>query len=116
MAKDSIPFAEYPELLVQEAPQGDDLGPAYGTPDSAKIFTSYIAATRRQALVNASSKSHFFSFLMDRKTDAGNQEYELIVLMQCSRDDTTQAITPRTCFLFIHSPKQVDASGLLEMQ
>ena len=113
MAKESIPFAKYPALLALEPHHGVDLGSAYSTPDAAKIFTGYIAASQCQAFVNTLSKSHFASFLMDGITDAGNQEDELVVLVHCSRDDTTQEITPRTCYLPIHSPEQVVASGLL---
>lgn len=114
MAKESIPFAKYPALLALEARHGVDLGSAYCTPESARIFTGYIAASQRQAFVNALSECHFFSFLMDGTTDAGNQEDELIVLVHCSKDDSTQELTPRTRFLSIHSPKQADASGLLD--
>ena len=57
MAKESIPFAKYPALLALEAYHGVNLGPAYSTPDSAKIFTGYIAASQRQAFVNTLSKS-----------------------------------------------------------
>ena len=46
MEKESIPFAKYPALLALEAHNGVDLGPAYNTPDSAKIFTGYIAASQ----------------------------------------------------------------------
>jgi len=50
---------------------------------------------------------------MDRTTDAGNQEDELIVLLYCSKDATAQEITPCTHYLSIHSPGKADASGLL---
>ena len=102
MAKESIPFAKYPALLALEACHGVDLGPAYSTPDSAKIFTGYIAASQHQAFVNTFPKSHFCSFLMDGTTDAGNQEDGLVVFVDCSRYDTTQEITPRTRTL-VHS-------------
>ena len=50
---------------------------------------------------------------MDGTTDAGNQEDELIVLLYCSKDATTQEITPCTRYWSIHSPGKVDANGLL---
>ena len=115
MAKESLPFTKYPALLELESRHGVDLGPAYRTPDSAKAFTSYIAKSQRHAFLNAlsSSGSHFFSFLMDGTTDAGNQEDELIVLLYCSKDATVQEITPCTRYLSIHTPEKADASGLL---
>ena len=44
-------------------------------------------------------------------TDAGNQEDQLIVFLYCSKDDTTQEITPHTRYLAILSPGK--ANGLL---
>ena len=38
MAKESIPLAKCPALLALEACHGVDLGPAYSTPDPAKIL------------------------------------------------------------------------------
>ena len=115
MAKESLPFTKYPSLLELESRHGVDLGPAYRTPDSAKAFTGYIAKSQRQNFLNALSSSGtlFFSFLMDGTTDAGNQEDELIVLLYCSKDATTQEITPCTRYWSIHSPGKVDAIGLL---
>lgn len=115
MAKESIPFTKYPALLEMESRHGVDIGHAYRTPDSAKAFTSYIARSQRQAFLNtlSSSGSRFFSFLMDGTTDAGNQEDEMIVLLYCHKDATTQEVSPRTRYLSIHSPGKADASGLL---
>ena len=42
MAKENIPFAKYPALLLLEEHHGVDVGSAYRTPDSAKSFTSSI--------------------------------------------------------------------------
>ena len=54
-----------------------------------------------------------FQLLIDRTTDVGNQEDELIVLLYCSKDGTTQEITPCTRYLSIHSPGKADANGFL---
>jgi len=43
MAKQNLQFVKYPPLLELEAHHGADLGFAYGTPESAKSFTNYIA-------------------------------------------------------------------------
>ena len=65
-----------------EAHHGADLGFAYDTPDSAKGFTTYIAKSQRQAFLNklSVSETHFFSFLTDGTTDAGNKEEELFTV------------------------------------
>ena len=50
---------------------------------------------------------------MDGTTDAGTLKDELIVLLYCSKDGTTQEITPCTRYLSIHSPGKADVNGLL---
>ena len=37
-------------------------------------------------------KVHFFSFLMDGSTDAGNVEDKIFVLLQCFKDDKSEEI------------------------
>ena len=49
MAKESIAFAKYPSLLELEKRHGVDLGHAYTTADSAKLFTGFIAKSQRQS-------------------------------------------------------------------
>ena len=60
MAKENIPFVNYPALLELEARHGINLGFAYSTPVSAQSFTSYIAQTPRAAFVVKLSCSPFF--------------------------------------------------------
>ena len=43
MAKESVAFAKYPSLLELEKRHGVDLGHAYTTACSAKLFTGFIA-------------------------------------------------------------------------
>ena len=43
MAMESVAFANYPSLLELEKRHGVDLGHAYTTADSAKLFTGFIA-------------------------------------------------------------------------
>ena len=80
MAKESISFAKYPAIVELESRHGVNLGPAYRTPDSAKAFTGYIAASFHQRFLDKSAGPSIFSFLIDGTMDAGNQEDQLIVL------------------------------------
>ena len=43
LAKENIAFLKYPAILELEEHHGVDVGFAYRTKDSAKIFTHYIA-------------------------------------------------------------------------
>ena len=81
MAKENIAFAKYPSLLELEKCYSVNLGHAYTTAVSAKLFTSFIAKAQQQSFFNSlySSGTRFFSLLMDGTSDFGNQEDELMV-------------------------------------
>ena len=112
MAKQSIPFAKYPAMLELEKRHGVDLGHAYNTTDSARLFTSFIAKSQCQSFLNALPRG-FFSLLMDGSTDAGNLEDEVIVLVFGHMNDSEQEITTQSRFLSVHNPEKADTSGLL---
>ena len=52
MAKEGIAFEKYPVFYV-------DLGPAYQTAPSVKLFTHYIAESQRQQSLQVLSKTKF---------------------------------------------------------
>lgn len=77
MAKEGMAFKKYPIMHALEERHGVDLGFSYKSPPSAKMFIHYIAQNQRESLLNSlSTTSSFYSFLMDRSTDAGNVEDE----------------------------------------
>ena len=92
MAKEGIAFVKYAALYELEARHDVDLGHAYKTAPSAKLFTHYIAESQRQQFLQVLSKAKFCSFLMDGSTDAGNVEQELVILLSCKKDDTAEEI------------------------
>ncbi len=116
MAKQSLPFAKYPPLLELQAHLGADLGTAYNTPDSAKVFTTYIAKSLRQSFLNSISASNinFFSFLIDGTTDSNNQEDELIVIVYCTKNNRTEELNVCTRFISVSNPTRGNAAGLYE--
>ena len=81
MAKQSIPFAKYPALLELEQHYDVDIGHAYNTAESARLFTRFVAKSQHQSFLNSLSGGGSFSLLMDGSTDVGNVEDELIVLV-----------------------------------
>ena len=85
-------FKKYPALYRLEERHGVELGNAYKTKDSARLFTNYIAQHQKNSYMAILCKAHFFSFLMDRSTDAGNVEDEIFVLLHCFKDDTSKEI------------------------
>ena len=116
MAKESISFSKYPAIVELESRHGVNLGPAYRTLDSVKVFTGYIAASLHQGFLDKLSSStspKFFSFLIDGTTDAGNQEDQLIVLAYCDKNEATSEVTACTRYFSVHTPPRADASGIL---
>ena len=116
MAKESIAVAKYPSLLELEKRHGVDLGHAYTTADSAKLFTSFIAKSQRQSLFIPlySSGTRFFSLRMDGTTDCGNHDDDLMVLVHSSKNDAIKEISSCTRYLSLYNPQRADASGLLQ--
>ena len=114
MAKEGIAFEKYVALYELEARHDVDLGSAYKTAPSAKLFTHYIAESQRRQFFRSLSETKFCSFLMDGSTDAGNIEQELIILLSCKKDDTAEEIKSYARFFSVATPKKVDASGLVE--
>ena len=114
MAKEGIAFEKYTALYELEARHEVDLGPAYKTAPSAKLFTHYMAESQHQQFLQSPSQTKFYSFLMDRTTDAGNVEQELVVLFSCNRDDTAGEIKSYATFFSVATPEKADASGLIK--
>ena len=92
LAKEGMALKKYPALYSLEERHGVELGNAYKTKYSARLFTNYIAQYQRNSFMATLSKAHFFSFLMDGSTDAGNVENEIFVLLHCFKDDKSKEI------------------------
>lgn len=92
LAKENLAFRKYPAIHELESRHDVDLGMSYTTKDSAKSFSYYIAQAQRNNFIKILSSSHFYSFLMDGTTDAGNVEDELIVVMGFKKDDTAHEV------------------------
>ena len=95
MAKEGMAFEKFPALHELLSRHGVSIGSTYATPQSAKLFTHYIALAQREAFINQYSMAKFYSFLMDGSTDAGNIEQELIVVLFCKKDDSAGKV--RSC-------------------
>ena len=116
LAREGIAFRKYPPICALEKRHGIELGTAYMWPDSAKIFTHYIAESQRQDFFHTlaqSTISNFFSFLMDGSTDSGNLEVELVLVVFCMKNDTAREIQACTRYLATVKPAQANADGLL---
>ena len=63
MAKEGIAFEKYVALYELEARHDVDLGSAYKTAPSAKLFTHYIAESQRRQFFRSLSETKFCSFI-----------------------------------------------------
>ena len=103
MVKEGIAFEKYVALYELEARHDVDLGSAYKTAPSAKLF---IAESQRRQFFQSLSETKFCSFLMDGSTDAGNIEQELFILLSCKKDDIAEEIKSYARFFLLQLPKK----------
>ena len=99
-------FKKYPAMCQLEGRHGVELGNAYQNKESARLFTSYIIRQQRKDFMASFSYVHFFSFLMDGSTDAGNVEDELFVLLHCCKDDNAEEIKRNVRFFTVAMSKK----------
>ena len=93
--------------------QDVNIGSTYKTPDSAWLFTHFIAKSQRQIFLSSLSSNPFFSFLVDGSTDSGNIEQELVFVLCSYKDDTAKEIHSRTRYLSVVSPTSSDTLWLV---
>lgn len=62
------------------------------------------------------SSVHFFSFLMDGSVDVGKVEDELIVILYCMKDNSSEKIRSCTRFFSVQAPSRADAAGLIVLE
>ena len=89
------------------------IGQSYATKDSAKSFTHCIAKSQHKAFVESLSNKWFYSFLMDRTTDASKVEDELVVFMTFHKDDTAGVVGSFARYFSIQVSTRADADGLI---
>ena len=114
MAKEGIAFEKFPALRELQSRHSVSIGSTYITPQSAKLFTHYIALAQREGFISQLSVTKFYSFLMDGSTDAGNIEQELVLISFCIKDDSAQKVRSCTKLLSLSSPEKADADGLIK--
>lgn len=108
---EGLAFLKYHAFHAFVAHQGDS---SYRTPDSAKLFSHFIAEAQRKEFLQATASNSFFSFLIDRSTDSGNTEQELVLVTFSEKDQATQEIKSRTHYLVVVSPETTSSDGLVD--
>jgi len=108
------PSKKFAPVCDLESRHGVELGHAYRTAASAKLFSHYITEAQHQQFVKLLCENNFYSFLMDGSTDEGNIEHELVVILTCVKDDAAEEMKSSTRFFSLASPKKTDASELVK--
>ena len=97
-------------LYELEARHGVNLGPTY----KQLRQQNYANIISQNPSVSSSLQDQVCSFLMDGSTDAGSIEQELVILLSCKKDDTTEEIKSYARFFSVAAPYKADASGLVK--
>ena len=72
MVKEGITLVKFLSLCKLEANHEVDIGHAYRTTLSVKLFTHYIVQAQCEQFFQSLAEKKFYSFLMDESTDEGN--------------------------------------------
>ena len=114
LARESLAFVKYVPLHALSEHHGVSLGQNYKTPDSAKLFTHYIAEAQRKSFLHSLARTNFPSFLMDGSTDSDNLEQDVVFVVFWKKDSETQQICSVTRYLAVVTPKSGTAEGLVD--
>ena len=114
VATEKLAFTKYPSICELEARHGVELGTSYLNKSAGRTFCHYIAEERKENVVEALRKAHFFSILMDGTTDKGNIEDELFLVLWCDVDGADEKIHTRASYFAVDRPKDATAVGLFE--
>ena len=114
MAKEKLAFAKMKCICELEEWHGVDLAGGYKNDHACSTFTSYIAREQQEILLNAISKSKFFSIQADASVDAGNVELELFMILHFDAFSKDGAIHVRNSFFCIRHLSSSTGEGLFE--
>ena len=106
---------KYPSICELERRHGVDIGISYVNRKAGVSFTHYIAEARRQDLVNTVGRDKFFSLLLDRSTDVGNIDNEVILVVWCDPRCEDEKIHSRISYFKVIRPKSVTGEGLFKV-
>ena len=115
LAKENVAFLNYPDILEVREHRGVDVGFAYRTKNSAKLFTHYMAESQHQCI--CSIKFHLVSFLASLwmgQLDASNTENELIKIVFCKKDDNAEEMQSFIRYVSMEALLKADSEGLID--
>ena len=115
VASEKIAFRKYPRICELELKHGVDLGTTYMNDVACKTFVHYIAEANRQELAGTLDKADFFSLLMDRSTDKGCCDNELVLTVWCDFEGKDERVQTSMSFFKVTRPQAVSGQGLFQV-
>ena len=114
IAKEGLAFTKMKSLCELEERHGVDIGPAYRNDHACSNFIEYIALEEKDRLVQALSKSRFYSFQVDSSTDIANVEEELflVIYLESSSSAVDSKVQVINKFFCVQQPARSTAEGL----
>ena len=115
LAQEKLSFRKYPRLCELESRHGVEVGSSYTNEVSARIFTGYIAESKRREMAEALTEAKLFSLLIDGSTDTGNIDNELYMIVYSDLNNgRDEKVHTRTSYFHVSRPSSVSAVGLFE--
>jgi len=111
IAKEGLAFTKMKSLCELEERHGVDIGPAY---HACSNFVEYIALEEKYRLVQALSKSRFYSFQVDSSADVANVEEELflVIYLESSSSAVDGKVQIVNKFFCVQQPVRSTVEGL----
>ena len=110
-----VPYTHYPKICELKAHHGAQVSTSYQNENAGKDFMHYIAMAKRQVLLQHLTKAKFFSLLLDRSTDKGNIDNEVLLAVWCDPDGTDKKVHTRMDYLMVSRPQSARANGLFQV-
>ncbi len=95
---------------------GVDLGTGYKNNQACATFVHYIAKEQRDHVQSVLAKSKFFSIQADGRTDSGNVEDELYVVLYFDSSGSNGKVHVRSKLFAVRQPKGCNAKSLFDSQ
>ena len=116
IAKEGLAFTKMKALCDLQERHGVDVGTTYRNDHACSSFVEFIALEEKEKLVQALSRSRFYSFQVDSSTDVANVEEELFLVMYlessaATADGKVQVVNKFFC---VQQPTLSTAEGLYQ--
>ena len=108
LAKNNRPYSDFKWMNDLDRAKGLDVQDRYDNSKYGKLFTSYIAKTEMDALIEECTTAKFVCLLSDGSTDLGTAEQEMVFVRYVTEGDI------KVKFLGVRSVEKANATGICD--